>query len=243
MPERKPPVRFYFDYLSHNAYLAWTQIHALAARHGREVDPVPVVFGVLLKRYGQLGPAEVLPKAVWMIKNVLRKAARLQVPLRPMAAHPFNPLLALRVSSLEMDGETRRRVVDGLFRAVYAESRDVMRPDVVAQVATASGLDGDAAVEAAGREDAKARLRAQTDAALEAGVFGVPTMIADGELFFGYDDFPQLEAFLRGDDPLDRAALAQWLAPRPSFRRKEDPRRHEEAVGAAPRAPSGPRGS
>jgi 2-hydroxychromene-2-carboxylate isomerase len=225
MAKTKPSVRFHFDYLSHNAYLAWTQIHALAARHGRGVEPVPVVFGVLLKHYGQLGPAEVLPKAVWMIKNVLRKAARLGVPLEPMAAHPFNPLLALRVSSLDMDAESRRRVVDGLFRAVYVESRDVMEPGVVAQVATAAGLDGDAAVEAAGREEAKARLRAQTDAALAAGVFGVPTMIADGELFFGFDDFPNLESFLRGDDPLDRSALAAWLAPRPAFRRKEDPRR------------------
>ena len=82
-------LRLYFDFISHNAYLAWTQIHDLAARHGRTVEPVPVLFAALLGAYGQLGPAEVPPKAWWMAKNVLRKATLLGVPLRPPASHPF----------------------------------------------------------------------------------------------------------------------------------------------------------
>jgi 2-hydroxychromene-2-carboxylate isomerase len=225
MSAARAPLRFHFDYLSHNAYLAWTQIHALAARYRRSVEPVPVVFGILLKHHGQLGPAEVPAKGAWMTRNVLRKAARLGVPLRPPAVHPFNPLLALRLSSLPMEGAVRLRVVDGLFRAVFAEGRDVMQPEVVAEVASAAGLDGAAAVAAATQPEAKQRLRAQTERALAEGVFGVPTVVADGELFFGFDDFEHLALFLGGEDPLDRARLAEFMQPRPSFRRKEDPRR------------------
>jgi len=219
------PIRFCFDLISHNAYLAWTQIHALAERHGRRVVPVPVVFGILLKTYGQLGPAEVPAKALWMIRNILRKAARLGVPLNPPAAHPFNPLLALRVASLPMDDATRIRVVDGLFRAVWVDSRDPMDPEVIADVAAAAGLDGAGALRDAQSPEGKERLRALTEGAIAEGVFGVPTMLVDGELFFGFDDFEHLEAFLAGRDLLDRERLAGFLRPRPGYGRKEDPLR------------------
>jgi 2-hydroxychromene-2-carboxylate isomerase len=215
------PLRFYFDYLSSNAYLAWTQLPALAERFGRSVELVPVVFGKLLERYGQMGPAEVPPKAWWMARNNLRKAILLGVELRPPAFHPFNPLLALRASSLDMNAGERARLVTGLFRAVFAEQRHVSDPAVVAAVASEAGLDGAAIAKAAQEPAVKERLRRQTDDALAAGVFGVPTVIADGELFFGYDDFPFLERFLDGRDPLPESAKA-WVRPqRPSAMRPQ----------------------
>jgi hypothetical protein len=81
---------------------------------------------------------------------------------------------------------------------------------VVTRIAEGAGLDGRAAVEDAGRPDGKERLRSQTDAAIAEGVFGVPTMIVDGELFWGFDDFPWLERFLAGTDPLRPEMLAEW---------------------------------
>ena len=52
-------IRFYFDYISPNAYLAWTQLPALAQRNGCSIEPVPVLFAGLLEAHRQLGPAEV----------------------------------------------------------------------------------------------------------------------------------------------------------------------------------------
>jgi 2-hydroxychromene-2-carboxylate isomerase/predicted enzyme related to lactoylglutathione lyase len=216
------PIRIFLDYLSSNAYLAWTQLPALAQRFGRAIEPVPVLFAGLLEAHGQMGPAEVLPKAWWMAKNNLRKAALLGVPLHPPAFHPFNPLLALRVTSLPMDTAARARLVGGLLRGVWAERRHVSDPSVVAQIASEAGLDGAALVAAAQQPEAKAALRKQTDDAIALGVFGVPTVIVDGELFFGFDDFPFLERFLAGGDPLDRSALAEWARPqRPSAMRRQ----------------------
>jgi len=218
----RAPIRFNLDYLSSNVYLAWEQLPALAERFGRAIEPVPVLFAGLLGAHGQLGPAEVRPKALWMARNNLRKAAQLGIPLHPPAFHPFNPLLALRVSSLPMDASARARLVGGLLRAVWAESRHVSEPSVVAEIASAAGLDGAALVAAAQEPDAKARLRRQTDDAIAAGVFGVPTMIVAGELFWGYDDFPFLERFLAGDDLLDSEVLEEWLrAPRRSAMRQQ----------------------
>ena len=216
------PIRFYLDYLSSNAYLAWTQLPAMAQRHHRAIEPVPVLFAGLLEAHGQMGPAEVRPKARWMARNNLRKASLLGIPLNPPAFHPFNPLLALRVSSLPMDAAARERLVGGLMRGVWAERRHVSDPTIVAQIADEAGLDGAALVDAAQEPAAKALLRRQTEDAIDAGVFGVPTMVVDGELFFGYDDFPFLENFLAGRDPLEPAEASVWSGPvRPSAMRRQ----------------------
>ncbi len=213
-------LHFHFDFISHNAYLAWLRIHDIAAASGRRVVPIPTLFAGLLNAHGQLGPAEIPAKARWMAKDVLRKAALLDIPLARPASHPFNPLLALRVSSLDMDADTRRRLIDGLFRATWAETLDVSATGVVAHVARAAGLDGEKAIAEASRPAVKARLREQTDAAIAKGVFGVPTVEVEGEIFWGYDDLPMLELYLRGEDPLDPKKLEDWTGVRPSARRR-----------------------
>lgn len=205
------PIRFYLDYISSNAYLAWEAIQPLARRFGRRVEPKPVLFAALLDAHGTTGPAEVPAKRRWMGLNNARKAAVLGVPLNPPAAHPFNPLLSLRVSLLPMADDVRERLVDGLMRAVWVEGRLVSEPDVVRDVAAAAGLDGEKAVADAQSPEIKELLRSETDAAVAAGVFGVPTMMVDGDLFWGYDDFPWLERFLAGEDPA-RPELRERMA-------------------------------
>jgi len=70
-------IRFYFDYESPNAYLAWTQLPKLAQRYGFTVDPVPILYAALLDAHGQLGPGEFPAKGRWMSKNLARKAVLL----------------------------------------------------------------------------------------------------------------------------------------------------------------------
>jgi 2-hydroxychromene-2-carboxylate isomerase len=216
-------VRFYFDVVSPNAYLAWTQLPALAARHGATVEPVAVLFAGLLEAHGQLGPAEMPAKTRWMVRNNLRKAARLGVALEPPAFHPFNPLLALRACSLPLPPPELAELVGALFRAVWVGGLHVSDAAVVARVADGIGLDGAAIVEQAAQPTAKARLREQTDAAIARGVFGIPTMIVGDDLFWGFDDFPQLELRLAGRDPLDAATVRRWDEPRPSATRARRP--------------------
>jgi hypothetical protein len=64
------PLLFYFDFLSPYAYLAWCEIHNLAARHQREVVPIPVLLAALLRAHGQRGPAEIAPKREYIFKHV-----------------------------------------------------------------------------------------------------------------------------------------------------------------------------
>ena len=197
-----PTIRFLFDYISTNAYLAWLVLPELAKRHGATIEPVPVLFAGFLEATGMFGPAEVPQKARWMWRNNMRKAARLGVPLNRPRFHPFNPLLALRASGLPMDEAARARLITGLFEAVWVNEQHVSEPEVVKAIADKAGLDGARIVQQASEPEAKARLRRETDEAIALGVFGVPSMVVGKEVFWGYDDFPYLEEFVAGRDPI-----------------------------------------
>lgn len=211
---------FFFDFISHNAYLAWHKAPALAAAHGLVLTPVPVVFGAMLTHYGQVGPAEVPAKSRWMLGNVLRKARRHGIAIAPPASHPFNPLLPLRLVCAEPDAARRLALVDRLFRATWAEGKAVDRAEVLAPLLADLGLPA-SRLQDAQADAAKAALRAHTEAAIACGVFGVPTMRVRGELFWGFDDLEFLDDFLSGRDPLGTDdPYAGWSAVRPSVQRK-----------------------
>ena len=117
------PLLFLFDYVSPYSYLASTQVRALAARHGRDVEAVPVVFGALLGAHGTRGPAEVAANREYLFRDVIRLGRALSVPIAPPATHPFNPLTALRATVAIADPAVRWTLVDALFRAAWVEGR------------------------------------------------------------------------------------------------------------------------
>lgn len=214
------PLRFYFDFISPNAYLAWHAVRPIAARYDRAVEAVPVLFAALLTTYEAVGPAEIAPKLRWMVLNCVRKARAAGIAFEPPASHPFNPLAPLRLASLPMEEEDRLRLIDGLFAAVWADGVDVSDDVVLGEWLDANGFSAADMLERSVAPENKQRLRTQTDVAIEAGVFGVPTVIVDDQLFFGYDDLPWLERHLAGEPPLPDDVVTRWEAVRPSaFRR------------------------
>jgi 2-hydroxychromene-2-carboxylate isomerase len=205
-------IEFLFDFISPYSYLAWTQVHSLGARVGRDIESRPVLLGGIFNALGTKGPAEVPPRRAYLVKDILRAAHRAGVKLVLPPAHPFNPLLALRIASLDMDRDLRRRIIDALFAATWSTGEGIEGPDRVAAVLRASGLDEAPLLVAAATAQAKDRLRRNTDDAIARGVFGVPTMFVDGEMFFGFDSFPEIEDFVRGEDPAARHpdVIAEW---------------------------------
>ncbi|MEM7677096.1 MAG: 2-hydroxychromene-2-carboxylate isomerase [Myxococcota bacterium] len=204
------PIQFYFDFISPFAYLGWTQIHAIAERHQRSVEPVPVLFAALLNAHGHKGPAEIPPKRVFTWKTVVRLAHDLSVPVQPPPAHPFNPLLALRVASLPLEPSKQRALIDRLFRMTWTTGRGVDTIEKISEALSALGHDAEQTLEAANAPENKARLKTATDEALKRGVFGVPTAIVDDESFWGQDSFGHMERFMRGEDPVDPESIEVW---------------------------------
>jgi 2-hydroxychromene-2-carboxylate isomerase len=208
---------FHFDYLSPYSYLAWHRLRSFAQEHDLRVELAPTLLAALLNRLGHKGPGEIPPKRIYMFKDCLRRAAMADVRFVPPFSHPFNPLPSLRATLLDMDDATRERVVSELFDATWAHGRDVGSTEVVAEICATVGVPN--VLERIEDPAVKQRLRDRSDQAIERGVFGVPTMIVDDELFWGADSFPHLERYLAGDDPVSHEDIESWLAVRASAQR------------------------
>lgn len=214
----KPTIDFYFDYISHNAYLAWHLLPDLAEKYGYTVRAVPVLFAGFLKAYGQLGPAEVEPKNAWMNRNNLRKAAMLGIPFNAPKLHPFRPLFLLRLTAQDMPEADRNRITGRLLYGVWVDALDPNDSDAVCAYLAEDGIDAKALIAGVTSDAAKSRVKTNTEEAIARGGFGVPTMVANGEVFWGYDDLIYLEPFLAGNDPLEgvdiECYLTEWEAAR-----------------------------
>jgi 2-hydroxychromene-2-carboxylate isomerase len=206
-------VDLYFDYLSPFAYLATILGPDAVARHGATVHFRPVLFAALLNHWGQKGPAEIPPKAIHAFRTCLRAARLRNIPFRSPMYHPFNPLTALRATlACETDDE-RARAVHALFALGWAQGGDVADPASISAALTAASLDGPGLLAKASAPDMKQALRRETEIAIERGVFGIPTFVVNGALFWGLDQLEYVELALQGRDPISGVDLAT-LAPK-----------------------------
>jgi 2-hydroxychromene-2-carboxylate isomerase len=205
-------IEIFFDFISPYAYLACSRVRALGARIGHEVEPRPLLFAGVLNALGTKGPAEVPARRAYVVKNVLRAAHRAAVRIELPPAHPFNPLPALRVAALDLDRSLRWRIIDALFAATWAGGGGIDGTERVAAVLRHAGIDEAPLIALSNGTDAKERLRRNTEEALARGAFGVPTLFIEGEMFFGFDSFPEIEAFVRGEDPVAQRMdlVEQW---------------------------------
>lgn len=197
-------LRFYFDFISPYAYLGWVQIQSLAEYHQLQLEPVPVLFAAMLDEFGHKGPAEIEPKRRYTFKHVARLAHDLGVPLQPPPAHPFNPLLALRVAGSTRTDDERHATIEVLYRMAWASGQGVTDEAAVTEALSVAGLPGSELVARAQSPEAKAQLRQQTEQAIGRGVFGVPSMEVEGtdEVFWGQDSLLHLNRFIEGGDPM-----------------------------------------
>jgi 2-hydroxychromene-2-carboxylate isomerase len=184
--------RFYFDFISPFSYLAWLKLPQFSARLAFE--PVPILFAAVLDRIGQKGPAEIPAKRDFTYRFVQWQAERVGVALRFPPAHPFNPLAALRLC---VAAGASSAAIDAIFAHLWRDGLAGDTPVALEPVARQLGVaDVAAAVEA---PEVKSKVRENTETALTAGVFGVPTVLVDGLAFWGNDALPMLAQYL--DDP------------------------------------------
>ena len=201
-------ITFYLDFISPYAWLAFEALPQALQGISHQVVHKPVLFGALLKHHGQLGPAEIPAKRDWTYRQVLWLARQQGCDLQLPASHPFNPLGLLRLAvACDADGLPNRHVCEQVFRHVWCSGEDAA--DAQRLAALSAQLEPARDVASA---EVKQQLQAHTQAAIEAGVFGVPTFAVDDKLFWGQDALPMLRAYLQGDAWFDgpdwRAAQA-----------------------------------
>ena len=188
-------LEFFYDFTSPYSYLASERVEALAARAGATLHWRPFLLGGVLKATGNRAPIETPAKGRHMLVDLRRWSERLGIPLRFPAVFPVPSILALRAA---LAAGRRGQIVPfthAVFRAVWVEGKEIGKPEELAAVLLAAGLDGPGLVEAAPGE--KETLMKQTQEAVERGAFGAPTFLVGTELFVGNDRMDFVEEALR----------------------------------------------
>lgn len=203
---------FWFDPISPFAHLAFEHLPQALAGCSYAVEYRPLLFAGLLQHWGQKGPAEIEPKRAWTYRHIAWLAHQHGISLQMPAVHPFNPLPLLRLC---IAAGPNRRVVEAVMRHVWrggADAGAAVRIDALTRELTPARDPSS--------DEVKAELRANTDAAIARGVFGVPTFDLDGNLFWGLEALPMLHAALQGDAWFSAPAWGQASQPRPGVSRR-----------------------
>jgi 2-hydroxychromene-2-carboxylate isomerase len=184
-------IDWYFDFISPYSYFQSERLPAFPA--GVTLRPRPILFAGLLDHWGQKGPAEIPGKRTFTYRNVQWIARRDGIPFRFPPAHPFNPIRALRLA-VALDS---MQAIHAIFRHVWGEGRPIEPEEDWAALAGAVGLSPEEATSRVNDPAVKARLKANGEEAIAAGVFGVPTLLIDGIPFWGYDGTGMALDYLR----------------------------------------------
>ena len=180
-------IEFNFDFGSPTTYLAWTQLPAIAERHGATIDYKPVLLGAIHKATNNQSPVMVMAKGKWMNQDLTRFAKRYGVPLQLNPHFPINTLQLMRGATALLGSERFLPYCDAMYRAMWVEPVNLGDPQVLAETLSATGFDPREMLELASRQETKDALREATEAAIARGAFGAPTFFIDGEMHFGQD--------------------------------------------------------
>lgn len=200
---------FYFDFGSPFAYLGATQVERLASEARAELRYHPLLLGGLFRSIGTPDvPLFAMPEVKQrnQLRDLQRFAEFWGVPFRFPELFPVRTVKALRMV-LQVGEVQRASFVMALFRAYWAEGRDIGDAQILANLAEELGLDGQSLLDGCDRPEVKAQLRSSTERAQAAGVFGVPTFEVrqpgahEPLLFWGQDRVPLVERALDGWRP------------------------------------------
>lgn len=191
-------LEFWYEFASPYSYIAAERIHALAAQAGGiEVIWRPFVIGPILRlRPGNSSPTQDAPPAQkkYRRRDVERICASEGIALDWPSSYPRNRLLAARVAQVA-DESWRIAFTRAVYRANFVEDREISDPAVIAAILGALGRDPDGVLEAALSPANKAALAAAVEEAIAKGIFGAPSFIVEGELFWGNDRLEQAIAW------------------------------------------------
>jgi 2-hydroxychromene-2-carboxylate isomerase len=192
-------IPFYFDYACPWAYLGSCRVESYFGDLGVEIDFRPVHLSTLVEpsagKYPELGPR----KKQNYIDDLRYWAEMIGAEFSPKSRElrRSDTRLALRAALVAKDEGRFREFHYPAYRARWEEPRDLSRSEAVRELLAGAGLDADAALARAQSDELGARLEADTQAAIERGVFGVPTVFVGDRMFWGNDRFELVRYYLQ----------------------------------------------
>ena len=195
--------QFLFDFGSPNAYLSHEAIPAIEKRTGVKFEYVPILLGGIFKATNNKSPAETLAgvknKPEFMRIETERFLKRFNV--KPYTWNPFFPVNTLNLMRAAVAAQLEgvfEKYVEAAFHHMWVEPKKMDDPEVAGKAIAASGLDAAKLFARAQDADVKAKLIANTQAAVERGAFGSPTFLVGNEIFFGKEQLREVEELVSG---------------------------------------------
>jgi 2-hydroxychromene-2-carboxylate isomerase len=182
-------VEFFFDFGSPTSYLAYTQLPKIATEAGATLVWRPMLLGGVFKATGNSSPVMVPAKGQWMFKDMAQWSKRYGVPLAMNPHFPINTLTMMRgAAGLQLNKSADfERYVDLMYRMMWATPRNLGDITVLGATLAEAGFDVEAFTALVAAPEVKAALVANTEEAVQRGVFGAPTMFVGQQMFFGQD--------------------------------------------------------
>lgn len=194
---------FYYDFGSLNAYLAWRLLPGIEQRTGERFEQIPVLLGGIFKATGNRSPVEayagVPAKLAYEFREIDRFIARHGIDEFRMNPHfPVNTLMLMRGAVAAEAMDLTEAYVAASFHYMWEDPHKLDDPEVLEAALEEAGLPAEELLELIQDQNIKDELVANTQAAIEQGVFGLPSFIVRGELFFGKDRLREVEEAILG---------------------------------------------
>lgn len=194
----KDTIDFYFEFSSPFGYLASEKIESVANRHGVEINWQPFLLGAVFKVTGGSPLVDKPLKGDYSHRDMRRSARLHNIPFNWPAKFPVFPVPACRAVywAKEHQPEKTADLVHGLYRGAWSTGRSVWEKSTVIDIAEENGLDRGTIETGMADPAIKEALKAETDNAIERGIFGSPFFLYRGEPFWGVDRIDQLDKWI-----------------------------------------------
>jgi 2-hydroxychromene-2-carboxylate isomerase len=191
-------IDFYFDFYSPYGYLASLRIDEIAARHGCRVNWRPFMLGATFSITGHKPLTETPMMAEYTLLDLERSARLQSANFRLPDDFPKAALSCCRAFYLLVDDQPEQAVAlaKAIYAAIFGEGRDGTDIVLIAELAANLEIDAEALVEGIQTQSIKDRLKAETQAAIDRGVFGSPFIFVGDQPFWGNDRLEQVDRWL-----------------------------------------------
>ena len=185
-------VDYFFSPMSPWAYLGHERLHALATEHSVVINVIPLDPAKLFAATGGVPVAQrPIQRQKYRISELKRWKSFLQSPIIIEPEYfPYNPSLVSLVVVAVVNAygsEKAMEVTLSLMKGCWVENRNMASPDEVKKSIEKSGLNGDELIELADKDESSKGLELNTQKAIDSGVFGAPTYLIEGNVFWGQD--------------------------------------------------------
>ena len=201
-----PTLEFWFEFASTYSYIAAMRIEAMCRDAGVRLVWKPFLLGPIFRLQGwetshfNLNPR----RGAYMWRDMERLTAKFGLPWRRPSEFPRNTTVPARVACAIADEPWCGDYVRRVYVANFGEDRAIDRPEVVAEILTELGRPAEEILTRAESAEARPRLRANTEHAIELGIFGAPNCVVDGELFWGEESLDDAIAWALGNRLAER---------------------------------------